>query len=1720
MERFIPLSPDPKSRVLDSTYYLSENDIQCAFLFLKHFEIDSFISFLESTLKSTTNSKEFHEFRWKIFCMISRHLESFEYPKNADEYFLSEFLSQSNDQVVRFIMPYLKGEKQIKEQFEVHNLAFYLIVFSESYPGVFECLYGQIFENIIQKVGLSKLFEILGTDFFYILQEPPADFLRSIPIDLNDAPLFFKAPINYQNGEFSQMLQKRMSLQIQYPDEFPNVFNSDFFTLLNTANVSNSHFFDITSHLVLEHITIGEYSHIPNDLRLFNNRAHIIPYLLIAYHQIFFSDIENNEEVEKYINSFNNDTSLAAELLRRMKNDYDLANVISFLTSNDTTVFDLNVMSFPKQLEFVLSQKEILNYANRNYYQINDHDKDMDFDFIKCYNVLRTFVYNFPVAKTKTFFNDISSLLREIKNKSIKHSICLDLFSLLFLRKSTGQFVVSSSYAKSLLSILCLYTDNIQIAEGLLRVSKVTNQDFNSLFIRDPNEIFAALDNKRYGIAYELSKSGLMRYLFLLAYSIYIIGKKHQIPTEAVEFTDLLNFELSLIVDENGFIENKENDDKLWSKLQQQQQKLQKNLNKPKNKDESLLEIATIQFEYKENLNDIIDTITIFSQKVGIPIEDIEKLIKERRGETEEKKWLNITQFAQNFNDEFTVFLGGSENYSEFQSIIQVSKSLTKFLGHLSKFYSYCMICPYIEPSSIFEDFDILLPLSGLLNSGNVEKAEEYCHFFHVSLFELVIERQDIFTVDSYFYEKYEKDYPLEIKAMKMIQNSNSNLFANNDDAHKVNEGDLSEEQLYYKIIDLVKKNTHLDFDGCGFYKVDPNRLYKLLSVSQPNEYNEEMYRLLLMIEYVAPKEHSSYLQQIHFIFNQKENHLNSDSDFITYYIEKGLIDDAVNFIQLKPDNSDELTHQLLQNLTIEYDSKNHTIINKGVIERLFLHLPEKYILLTQHFCNTKNFFCVNGQVANENEQEYLIIDLIRNYTPINLRNDFECFQSLPTAIRRCSTIFNNDSVADAFINNPNHVFEITKSHHFIITDQIMKKIIQSVSDFKTFIKFVHHLYPLFNHNEDIKNQWKTRICEFIQSISVKSNEDEEKAIKNIRFIKYYFLHINHSILSMMNIDALYHILMERIYRKYKCEYNFALFGQNSKFSEYWLSIIYKLDLFELEKVILNVFDGDKDNLLLHRVLSNIYLGLLPDARKILLSEKDKKIFIDTFHPFGQKSPKIDLEHPFYSSLCLNSIYDTKFIINTFFPQRKIDSRKRRVSASLDNISSIFNDEVNINNIPVDIKYQYIDYINSIINDTDHNQTPTVNINMKNLITSNDQTISPTQNRAVIQNSGVQSNSNLSNDKKKAISKSRTNKYEAIIVHPFELKFYATHYSSLSLSLKILIASNNYGTAYQLLMSIPEDNKREECFVHDFYPSSFYYSSLDPTKLLTFLRTQDSEMLLTSSLFEALAAHFEKNEMFSLLSSLLFFQNRMEDSAKIAVKAFQVNTNRLYFIEHAKNCLQESVLMRMKKMPVPASSNGSIFSKNETLESISAFKDKVDLQAEIFYHFLENSLQFTEEYDILNNTDIAASNCCSMFLLAYRDDIFERIVIEYPNSVKMKNVAAKLAKEMAHFSFDLIETFLNTYSYRYKEVCTELIPLLMMELSLTQNWSNIIPLILSGSSLKRQVQYFIEYDFLGEAIGILSLSQDKEIHEYLPYIAARAAQLGEKDLFDQICSLL
>ena len=506
-------------------------------------------------LNATSSLPNATEIQWKVRCFQQRFsgqdLQEFKFTDPSFEFAYLD-LQKLKDQAATVLLTFTNGQRSLCNltDRDKNNLALFLLILHKNHPGIFHSIY-PLFVPIINTFDLSKLMNSIGIDILYFIKKPNQQLCDCITFDISDISKYFKFDTNFIYPEFTQSLQKRLTLLYQFPSFIPSVFNPLYFSLANTCISTSTFFVDLISQLVIEQVISQEFDKF-NDL--FEMFPDILPFILCNHQQVMYSDLQRFLPILK----LKYEPSIATECLNCFVNELQLANMISFVTSNEISVNEFKNKSLPKLMESVLTQKDIFEYESLKYFSVSPNDISTDYDFIRCYNVLSKLLMllMLPDKSFKSIKGEIKDLLNNMKSKEILDSTIIDLFSLLFIQKDE-KYLFSISTAKSVISLLNSYltSDNHFITNSLALIKNA--ETFEDIFNRDTTEIFKAIDSKNWKLSNILTmNTNLFRKMFLYTYSVYTISNFNKIPKEIEQHTNLLNLDISLSLNSNKNIQN------------------------------------------------------------------------------------------------------------------------------------------------------------------------------------------------------------------------------------------------------------------------------------------------------------------------------------------------------------------------------------------------------------------------------------------------------------------------------------------------------------------------------------------------------------------------------------------------------------------------------------------------------------------------------------------------------------------------------------------------------------------------------------------------------------------------------------------------------------------------------------------------------------------------------------------------------------------------------------------------------------------------------------------------------------------------------------------------------------------------------------------------------------------------------------------------------------
>jgi hypothetical protein len=414
------------SRVRDAAYYAADNEPILVLLFVPSSDVAGVVGMFSAMLERCGKVPDTLLFRNLIGNFLGRFSE---YRGALDMEFAMYDFTVSTDRVLPVIGEHLfsKSVEPIDELIAT-NLSCLLLIFHDSHSGIFRILRDQIL-NLLQRITPGFLFSVLGVDFLFLYGDrPPIEFLRTAALDFRNMNAIFRSPSIFGCPESGSILQGRAYGLSPFPPE-SNDIDLWILALVNSALIAGAHFVDCISQNVIEFLIEGRVDHIPLN---FTYMRVLAPYVLVGCHSLIFAKLDDAIPLLRA----EYPPSVAADCLSRICNDIALMNLMSFLTDQPVSLAELTAASFPKRLEFVLAQEELLNFANFRFLVISDAVVDTDFDFVKGYGIYRLFLSLFQPTlpgQVKQIILDLGKLLGSIRNDMTRQKMGIDLFSLLFL---------------------------------------------------------------------------------------------------------------------------------------------------------------------------------------------------------------------------------------------------------------------------------------------------------------------------------------------------------------------------------------------------------------------------------------------------------------------------------------------------------------------------------------------------------------------------------------------------------------------------------------------------------------------------------------------------------------------------------------------------------------------------------------------------------------------------------------------------------------------------------------------------------------------------------------------------------------------------------------------------------------------------------------------------------------------------------------------------------------------------------------------------------------------------------------------------------------------------------------------------------------------------------------------------------------------------------------
>lgn len=1222
-------------RTLECLVSLVEGDAGVSSLFVPFCDYASILEFLEGILGDLPVNRQTLTVRNIIASILRRYGSS---DMDLDSELAARDLSASTDQAVKFLLPFLNGQREVQKSDETtcHHIAFYLLIFIETYPGIRKVMKDNV-SKLMNKLGDSTLFSILGSDFLFLYDEnPPTALVKTADLDFSDLPMLFRAQPIYKFPEFGRAIQDRACQFYQFPTEIPRVENGWRMSLANSVVSSSTSFVDIMSQMVLEHLSTGEFERISEVTLGFED---LVPFLLCGHQNLIYADLHGcmallEQEYPK---------SIASECLQMFRNDANLVGMMTCVTSNEVCVADLQYVSIPKLLEFALNNSEILKFASLKYFSYGEKDTEIDFDFIKSFQILESFM-NLLVSgpqKLKQVLGEMSKLLASIVDKETLKKVVTDVFSLLFLKKD-DKFVATSLIARQTLSVLDKFNVCPQVKQGLKFITDKV--EYSAQFRRDPTEIFKAIDAKNWALADRLTNAvPKYRNLYLMALSVYTALEQRKIPKEGEESMNMINLEVLF-----SFFSGKE--------LTTIHKEVQKDVQAPQKegygrfftqfKDFIMKTGETVvmpeECEYVSFVgkaySEMGDAVVELCKTLKLDQDKFKALCAVREKVRDDSmfqilpnyvKWQPLNEMVDMFESDFIEFISsGQQQLMDFSMAV----SLKDFLTYVEQYYKAAMLCTRGNEKGVFEGFDMRRAIAGVFNIGNLERAEEWCSKAKTTLFDYVLSNLDWFNISQQFIDKYQDEHPIEIMCLcDTVPDLTTTKTGLVFDVHKETLPDeWDEESEISRLISNAKEGIDVDIDDILF-RVDPKELYTRLMemAGTQSSLPDSLYTLLKLVDYVGDESDSQKLRMIELTH---ELGTQSNEQIIDKFINTQQFERLYDFID---HNQEYLSHVLERYLSLELN-----------LESLLYRFPALIPNVLQRF-----------------EFDPTKVDLLLKFSPESRRKYLYSVKYLPKVVQESCNVLKLDDVKAFLIANPSVLEYVDKSVHDILTDDVVIDILNSFSNSFMLYTKVHQAVSrnLVEDPARFFDLWYEQAMKFIESIDVNSFESERDALHGLELI-LSILHGTESYTEQREqIAFLRDFVALSPYSLVRLCYTFESFRNREAMGKSMMKFLFEFDAETgMVERCTKIFGVSMENFYLNQCAHMIRLGFVKEAKTYFmdLKKKFKSIYIEDLCLYSDpvETKELDMRIPFLSLLDKHSVFDRDQIGSVSITEQTLES--------------------------------------------------------------------------------------------------------------------------------------------------------------------------------------------------------------------------------------------------------------------------------------------------------------------------------------------------------------------------------------------------------------------------------------------------------------------------------
>ncbi|OHS99942.1 hypothetical protein TRFO_33505 [Tritrichomonas foetus] len=262
-----------------------------------------------------------------------------------------------------------------------------------AHPRILEGILDIIYP-IIEKIRCENIFSSFGIKGVLFYKRIPCKFLESNLVIINNFMECFSHQTFYNNSKYSNIIQKKLTNKFPFPQILPISTNENghLLSMISSTITKGNHYVDQLQNGLHILFHENEFNRI-NDIFV-NYFPNIFPWLIVSLGKDVLNHYNFLKISLKAMKNYRVDL-LPYCLLRRIYSDMKLLKYASIQNKKKVTSFDIKSFSIPFLFYSDFSSRFLIKLSRLLYFNINDSDKNIDFDFIRAHNALYAFIQLF-----------------------------------------------------------------------------------------------------------------------------------------------------------------------------------------------------------------------------------------------------------------------------------------------------------------------------------------------------------------------------------------------------------------------------------------------------------------------------------------------------------------------------------------------------------------------------------------------------------------------------------------------------------------------------------------------------------------------------------------------------------------------------------------------------------------------------------------------------------------------------------------------------------------------------------------------------------------------------------------------------------------------------------------------------------------------------------------------------------------------------------------------------------------------------------------------------------------------------------------------------------------------------------------------------------------------------------------------------------------------------